>query len=314
MPQPVPDIPLIFPVDSGATSPLIFLPDTVVERPSVFPGDDLLVKPVDFIHYLEVFDIQAYAKSDGSSRDSGEWVPSAWKPMEYVAENADPVSADHDFAIPVGVSVSLIVGFVLLALMLANAGGAFWRYLKTMFSRPALEDYVVEEYRGWLPPSFLLFSGLNVIMTAFTMAYMIDEGVYDEPWVAAGDALLILLLLHLLPILRSLVIRLLGSIFRMNRYASAHIVVSYNSQALLGTLLLPLVLIYFYGTEEWKNHILLASFIALIVILLYHLMRMFSLPGRKRFVYVVYNILYLCTLEIVPLLILYKAFIEDAGT
>lgn len=314
MPPPAPDIPLIFPVDSGATLPLIFPQDTVTGRPPVFPGDDLLVKPADFIHYLKDFDAQAYAASSGGSVDTGEWVLSAWHPVEYAAELDDPVLADHDPVIPVGVSVSLVVGFILLAMMLANAGSSFWRYLKTMFSRPALEDYVVEEYRGWLPPSFLLFSGLNVIMTAFTMAYMIDAGVYDEPWVAAGEAFLILALLHLLPILRSLVIRLLGSIFRMNRYASAHIVVSYNSQVLLGILLFPFVLVYFYGTEEWKNNILLMSFIVLIVILLYHLMRMFSLPGRKRFVYVVYNILYLCTLEIVPLLILYKAFIENTGT
>jgi hypothetical protein len=116
------------------------------------------------------------------------------------------------------------------------------------------------------------------------------------------DYLIILAAIILILLLRLLLLYLGGFIFETRQAINEQIHSSYLINKNLGLLLLPLVFTAVYTTQIISNIILVTGLIIISIATLYRLIRVFQIILRNG-VLLYYAILYLCTLELLPLVI-----------
>ena len=105
-------------------------------------------------------------------------------------------------------------------------------------------------------------------------------------------------------LLKSLVILGSGVIFNTNESAKQYQLIILIFNYIIGIILFPIVVIAFY----WNNSaFLIAGVIIIILLILYRIVRGFLAGLENKDYNLFYLFLYLCTLEILPLLLIYKA-------
>jgi hypothetical protein len=105
-------------------------------------------------------------------------------------------------------------------------------------------------------------------------------------------------------LLKSLVIHGIGIIFNTGEYARQYQLIILIFNYMIGIVLLPIVIIAFY----WNNSVfLIAGIIIISLLILYQIIRGFLTGQDNKSYNLFYLFLYLCTLEILPLLLIYKA-------
>jgi len=104
-------------------------------------------------------------------------------------------------------------------------------------------------------------------------------------------------------VLKSLAIRVSGVIFNSSESARQYQLIILIFNYIIGIVLLPVVIIAFY----WNSVFFLISGLAIIsLLILYRLVRGFLTGLNNKSYNLFYLFLYLCTLEILPLLLIYK--------
>ncbi len=110
-------------------------------------------------------------------------------------------------------------------------------------------------------------------------------------------------------ILRNGVIRLLGNIFGNQDAVASYTISNYLYHLVLTTALIPMLFLFIY--MPWGNEIVLYIIVALValsfIMRISRGIKVFLTSSRDHSFYLFY---YLCTVEIVPILILIKLFIE----
>ena len=105
-------------------------------------------------------------------------------------------------------------------------------------------------------------------------------------------------------LLKSMVIYGIGIIFNTGEYARQYQLIILIFNYMIGIVLFPVVLIAFY----WNNPaFLIAGIIIISLSILYRIVRGFLTGQDNKSYNLFYLFLYLCTLEILPLLLIYKA-------
>jgi hypothetical protein len=105
-------------------------------------------------------------------------------------------------------------------------------------------------------------------------------------------------------LLKSLVIHGTGIIFNTSEYARQYQLILLIFNYMIGIVLFPVVVIAFY----WNNSaFLIAGIIIISLLILYRIIRSFLTGQDNKSYNLFYLFLYLCTLEILPLLLIYKA-------
>ncbi|MFZ9943620.1 MAG: DUF4271 domain-containing protein [Bacteroidia bacterium] len=128
------------------------------------------------------------------------------------------------------------------------------------------------------------------------------------PWLGTGlfRFLFILLGTAMAYSLKTILLKLLGNVFDIERPAASYIFNFTLINNATGVVLLPLVMITAYLNTSWVAPFFYLSIAVLIISFIYRQIRAFriwaTMPGVPFF----YFILYICTLEISPLLILFK--------
>jgi hypothetical protein len=123
------------------------------------------------------------------------------------------------------------------------------------------------------------------------------------------DYLLILLIVVGILLVRLLILYLAASLFNSMRAMIEHIHISYLVNKNLGLILLPLVFSAIYVTGTLSKILLISGMVLFLVATIYKLIRSFQII-IKNGVLLYYAILYLCTLELLPLLIGIKILIN----
>lgn len=113
-------------------------------------------------------------------------------------------------------------------------------------------------------------------------------------------------------LVKSLTIYLSGWIFNASVDARSYMYVVFMVNKIIGVLSLPAILIFAFAENPQLNqYIITIGSILLIVLLLYRYVVTFSLMARNLQLNALHFFLYLCSVEIIPILILYKLFFKD---
>ena len=122
------------------------------------------------------------------------------------------------------------------------------------------------------------------------------------------ELLLVLInMIILLSVARILILNIIGFLFNSNNIFNEYIHNNYIINKNLGLFLFPLVFIQVYMSEKLTVVFIIAGIILIFLSYILRLYRGFQIIIKKD-IFLFYLILYLCTLEILPLLLGYKLF------
>jgi hypothetical protein len=199
---------------------------------------------------------------------------------------------------------TLIVGVISLFLIL---------FLKTYYQKFVtkvmntlvnfqLADTMLREKNSIVRRAFLIMN-LNFIMILglFTLliARIYDLQYFNESW---KDYLLIILIISSVMILRYLLFYAVGWIFEWMPAVNSHLHNSYLINKNMGLFLLPIVFMAIYTTPFYSRIVIIIGIISLIIANVFRLIRGFQVL-IKNGILLFYAILYLCTLELLPIVL-----------
>lgn len=163
--------------------------------------------------------------------------------------------------------------------------------------------------RGFLPYLLLyIFFIVNMgIFCQFAMPVLLDSMQYAfEP-----NYFIVFFLPLIFLALRHLLLTFIGFVFpikkEMDRYQFLMVVTGIS----IGLLIAPMNIFFPYLNEEWKQIFILGTIVFLGLVLLYHYLRGLTLGVRFIGSHQFHFLLYICTVEIAPVLILVKLIINS---
>jgi len=150
--------------------------------------------------------------------------------------------------------------------------------------------------------NFVLTFGLFILLLiSYAQIHLTKHYFYDY--------LIIVSIIILVLIVRLLLLNLTGIIFENRQVINEQTHSSYLINKNLGLILLPLVFTAFYTNQIISKIILVTGLILIAIATLYRLIRVFQIILRNGVLFY-YAILYLCTLELLPLVIGSKILIS----
>ncbi|QEC71196.1 DUF4271 domain-containing protein [Arachidicoccus ginsenosidivorans] len=114
-------------------------------------------------------------------------------------------------------------------------------------------------------------------------------------------------------LVKYLVILLSGWVFGAPIAATIYNQVVFSINKIIGLLLLPATLLISYGTDQTLGQVLTAVLVIISILLIYRYIASFLLIKGKLKVSAFHFILYLCAVEIIPLLLVYKVLLTNIG-
>lgn len=136
---------------------------------------------------------------------------------------------------------------------------------------------------------------------------------FSGPYAGLLVFLILLVLVALMYGMKVSSIRLLGSIFKVEKETDAYIFNVFLYNKLSGLLLLPVVILIRFMPEDFSKLFFLTGLAILGVSFFARVVRGFLIGLSKKGVSVVHLVLYFCTLEILPLLLVAKFLTNQLG-
>jgi hypothetical protein len=178
-------------------------------------------------------------------------------------------------------------------------GSGFRQFLGGVLQNARLRQFREEYGSSFMPPFFFLY----FLSMLSPWLYLVSKGVLKPEQVWAWYGLGIWLVL---PLIKSAVVGLTGRLFGLESWTSLHRLVSFQSQTLLGLWFFALMLPDMVGwLTPWPGWVLPGF--GLGIVLIYQLFKLATLWRVSTFISLIYFLLYLCTLELLPLFWLVKA-------
>ncbi len=178
-------------------------------------------------------------------------------------------------------------------------GSGFRQFLGGVLQNARLRQFREEYGSSFMPPFFFLY----FLSMLSPWLYLVSKRVLEPEQVWAWYGLGIWLVL---PLIKSAVVGLTGRLFGLESWTSLHRLVSFQSQTLLGLWFFALMLPDMVGwLTPWPGWVLPG--IGLGIVLIYQLFKLATLWRVSTFISLIYFLLYLCTLELLPLFWLVKA-------
>ena len=151
--------------------------------------------------------------------------------------------------------------------------------------------------------------------------FLINIGIllyFSYPFISANtkpdlkpDFYLLFLLPFVIMGLKHLLLTFIGFIFpvrkEMDRYQFLMVVTGIS----LGLIISPINIFFPYLNEDWKGLLIYAAFIILGLVILYHYLRGLTIGVRFIGSHPIHFLLYICTVEIAPVLIMVKLIINS---
>ncbi|SEA54099.1 protein of unknown function [Arachidicoccus rhizosphaerae] len=114
-------------------------------------------------------------------------------------------------------------------------------------------------------------------------------------------------------LVKYLVILLSGWVFAAPAAATIYNQVVFSINKIIGLILLPATVLISYGTNATIGHVFTTILIIISILLIYRYIASFLLIKGKLKVSAFHFILYLCAVEIIPLLLVYKVLLTNIG-
>jgi hypothetical protein len=209
------------------------------------------------------------------------------------------------------VFVSLIGIFVLLLLTRRLNPKKLVTYLSAIYNRRAQNELFEEENLLSSPFSLILFVAFCLTASLFTIKAigLTPTTILQEygAFTTFGVFALILLVVYTFKIL---FIQFVGAVFNIYPVARQYAFNVYLLNNILGLLLIPLVAIAYYSGGPADTWAVYAGIVLFIVFFVLRFLKSLSIEGIISPVNLLYLFLYLCTLEILPLLVAVKLIVK----
>lgn len=282
----------------------------------VWPGDSAWIQTDYSWHYFNLD--SAIVRTSISNRPHENdsigfhFVPSLFENSSLQAEWQEPVKVEQNNLLNTLLGVLFLAALVMAVMLKLNAAPKVTQLINSSF-RPNNFRRFVEEYQpGWMPPVFTAYLLSLLVFSGIIIVWVFPLLQFSE-WAKIGISFLLILAVIVVPLIRSLVLAVWGWIFSTRQLTMFHVQFSYVTLLFAAAFLTPFFLNYALnlGLDQWLNPAVM--FIGLSCIWLYQLVRIWMQGSSPGIFSVFYLFVYLCTLEIVPLLLIVRLMSQPAG-
>jgi len=197
--------------------------------------------------------------------------------------------------------VLLTISFLLIAMLKSF----YWKHAKLLFmgifAQRYANQYLREENAFTERVSFITFLLMSINISLIILKLIPKTSVLETFSLIGGVMLFFIIKIGL--------ILLLGSIFRVKDIAKLGIFFSFLFDRTLGFFLFPLIILVYFFAFNITSFVMLIVAIVFIVLLLLKLFWLWKIGTNAFGLSHFYIFLYLCTLEISPLLLLGKGVV-----
>ena len=194
--------------------------------------------------------------------------------------------------------ILVLLSFLLIALI----KGMYWKHAKLffmgVFAQRYANQYLREENAFTERVNFLTFLLMAI---NFTLIITKFQAVIDLPTIVSVFFLVLLFFL-----LKLILIKLLGFFFKVKDLAKLAIFFSLLFDKTLGFVLFPLVVVIYFFSVDISSTVLMISLGLFIILFMLKLFWLWKIGTNSFGLSQVYIFLYLCSIEIFPLLLLVK--------
>ena len=194
--------------------------------------------------------------------------------------------------------ILVLLSFLLIALI----KGMYWKHAKLffmgVFAQRYANQYLREENAFTERVNFLTFLLMAI---NFTLIITKFQAVIDLPTIVSVFFLVVLFFL-----LKLILIKLLGFFFKVKDLAKLAIFFSLLFDKTLGFVLFPLVVVIYFFSIDISSTVLMISLGLFIILFMLKLFWLWKIGTNSFGLPQVYIFLYLCSIEIFPLLLLVK--------
>jgi Domain of unknown function (DUF4271) len=305
-------------VDSAGTA------DTLAK--AINPGDSMSAKPVTRKAVKAVTDSVLVYQTDSlrySSVKPADFsrLPVGWmemlnaqpqfnftgRGMHIRNERYEPRSYDGLFYL----LVLLLFYFAVIKLFFAK----YLANLLTIFFRASMRHQQLREQVLQSPFPSLLLNNLFVFSGGLYGAFLLQYNNVGNPqsfWMHFGYCALGLTALYLL---KFLILRVIGWVFNVSRAVDTYLFVVFMTNKIIGVFLLPILVLISFAGPGLTEVALTVSVIMIGIFYIYRFVASYATLHKEIKISGLHFILYLCALEIAPLLLIYKvlvAYLEKA--
>ncbi len=285
-------------------------------QPAVWPGDSTWIQPDYSWQYFNldsaIVKTSIYYRQQKNDSTGFQFVPSLFEHSTLQAEWQEPLKVEHNKLLNTILSVLFLLILVMAVLLKLNSGSKITQLIKSSF-RPNNFRRFVEEYQpGLMPPVFTAYL-LSLLVISSIIITRVFPLLQLSDWAKMGISLLLVLAIIVVPLIRSIVLAVWGWIFSTRQLAMFHVQFSYVTLLFAAVFLTPFFLNHTFhlGLDHWLTPAVM--FIGLGCIWLYQLARIWMQGSSPGLFSVFYIFIYLCTLEIVPLLLIVRLISQLAG-
>lgn len=215
------------------------------------------------------------------------------------------LSSPHKFERPAWVLLVVMILFIAIGVIRRFFYNNFYNIIYGFYNDRVLAQINKEDSLSTSWPYIFLYIVFTFSLGLFITVYRSNVLYYGK--VEFIEFLNISVGIALLFIIKIIFVRIVGVLFEIDRFVREYIVFLYLFYFNSVLILMPLLLIVTFLPTTYFNYILILFITIVIILFLFRFLKtVYSLIGNLKFS-IFYLILYLCTLEIAPILILVKS-------
>jgi hypothetical protein len=210
-------------------------------------------------------------------------------------------------------SLVLLVAFILFVIVKVYSPRKL-RQMFIAFVKPAAMNQLLREEYAFSDRSSILLLGLSLLIIPL-FAYQasghfpVDSFLYQFSKVRGLQTYLFALLFFFgAYLVKITVIRFLAITFSMKGAGSEYIYMILLFNKVAGLIMFPLVMMISFARQLNPDFALYGGMVILVIMLIYRTLRLIQIGISTSGVSIIYLFLYLCTLEILPFVVLIKLF------
>jgi len=199
---------------------------------------------------------------------------------------------------------------VLFFLAFVKAGfSRYFRNLFVLFFRTSLRqkqtrDQLLQDNFASLLTNVLFFISAGLYITLLIQ----EMGWSQYPfWILAAASAIILLLIY---VGKYLFLLFSGWVFNAREAAGSYIFMVFMVNKVMGVVLIPFLLLLSFATPQIAKHSITVSLVVIGILFIYRYFVSFTTIRSRLRVNVFHFLLYLCSVEILPLLLIYKLLLN----
>lgn len=200
----------------------------------------------------------------------------------------------------------LLILFAGLSILFSNSKNKLTRYFLSIFDKRKFKEYFAEENPVFFPTTPIVYLLQSMVVGIVLSTWLISQMEVTSSSQFIGITLAVMGCCALVPLIRNGFIIVLGNIFMIQQEARKHILISYLSHSLLFMLLLPLAIQLAIQVPEFSPYFNTSIYVCLAVTMGYQLIKLIQNTPLPDIGALLYIFLYFCTLEILPLILMYK--------